>query len=334
MYSIDPHPVRTSGFPPAAAEATDRELLVRFAERRDERAFAVLVSRYGGLVRGAGLRTAGQSADAEDAVQAAFLALAKHAARLTDRMGPDQRLGGWLYRVAVNAVLQQKRRAKSRGRREASFAADGIPRDANPADACASADTLALLDEELAGLPRRYRDPLILCHLEGRTQREAAAALGLTYGTFRRRLDDARDLLRGRLTRRGVAPAGTLFAAWSAASVATAAAVRPDEAVLIAADVARGLPPRHVLAPRVAAPSARPIPGASFPGWFGVVRGGKILSSAASVAVAVLAVIGLFDLLSSFTDGSPDPSERAEPAVAAGAGVHRPPESGRSPGVM
>ncbi len=63
---------------------------------------------------------------------------------------------------------------------------------------------MQIFDEELTRLPDHYRAPLILCYLEGETQDEAARRLGWTLGTFRGRLERARDKLRERLTRRGI----------------------------------------------------------------------------------------------------------------------------------
>jgi WD40 repeat protein len=69
-----------------------------------------------------------------------------------------------------------------------------------------------VLDEELRRLPEKYRAPLLLCCLEGGTGEWAARQLGWSLRTLRRRLRQGRDLLRDRLTRRGVAVPGALLA--------------------------------------------------------------------------------------------------------------------------
>ena len=101
---------------------------------------------------------------------------------------------------------RQMRRAAIRRARHESLAADA--RRYEPADnALDLADQFRVLDEELARLPDRLRDPVVLCLLQGRTQDEAAAELGRDARTLRRRLERAKQVLRARLERRGVVPA-------------------------------------------------------------------------------------------------------------------------------
>ena len=295
--------------PVPLADLPDRELLVRFAERRDEAAFAVLVERYGPLVLAAGRRAAGggraAGPDADDAMQATFLSLARHAQKLVDRMGPDRTLGGWLYRVAVNAVLQAKRGETARRRRERAVARDA-DRSA-PARSAARvelAESVGALEEELAGLPPAERGAVVLCHLRGRTQRQAAAELGVPFGTFRRRLDRGRARLRGRLEARGVTAGAAVLLAGLADAAAAAAAevVHPAEALAVAADCARRLPPPHVL------PTRLPGAAADVGGRWVALGWEPVLTGAAGLAVAVLAAVGLVDLLGGGFADAPDPA--------------------------
>ena len=66
-------------------------------------------------------------------------------------------------------------------------------------------DELArVLHEEIDRLPERYRAPVVLCDLEGRTHEQAARHLGWPVGTVKSRLSRGRERLRERLVRRGL----------------------------------------------------------------------------------------------------------------------------------
>jgi RNA polymerase sigma factor (sigma-70 family) len=217
-----------------AAEHTgqmpDGELLERFATRREEAAFTALVRRHGPLVLGVCRRVLHDRHDAEDAFQAAFLALARHAGAV----GRRGSVGGWLHRVAFRAAVKARDRALKREeherRAEQRTAAD-------PLAELTGRELLALLDAELQRLPGVYREPLVLCYLEGRTRDEAARALGCSLGTLKRRLERAREALRARLTARGVALPAALLAA--ALAPETGSAIVPAALAAAAVRAAR-----------------------------------------------------------------------------------------------
>src|SRR5262249_58725435 len=94
-------------------------------------------------------------------------------------------------------------------------------------DGLSAEELLAVLDAELGKLPDRWRLPLILCYLEGRTQEESAGQLGWSTSTLRRRLDEARAALGRRLTRRGVVWSAALSAALLSDCVGSAAPAPP-----------------------------------------------------------------------------------------------------------
>ncbi len=195
--------------PQIDSETTDAYLLGEFVTAQDEAAFAALVTRHGGLVRGVCRRIVMDPATADDAFQHTFLSLAQHAEMLLRSVAPTASLGSWLYRVAVNASLQLKRKARSRRRTESQFAEER-PNADSPSEPWN--EVLPALDEEISALPGQHRSAVVKCHLEGKTQQDAAKELGITYATLRRRLKEARGMLRSRLTERGFAKNGFLLA--------------------------------------------------------------------------------------------------------------------------
>jgi RNA polymerase sigma factor (sigma-70 family) len=140
-----------------------------------------------------------QEQDVEDAFQAAFLVLAQKLRSVRKHAS----LGSWLHGVAHRVALKARARAATRRRHERRQAASLVV----PADEVTWRELRLALDAELAQLPDRWRLPLVLCYLEGRTQDEAAGQLSWSKITLRRRLEEAREALAQCLARRGVGPA-------------------------------------------------------------------------------------------------------------------------------
>lgn len=177
---------------------TDADLLGQFAAGRDPAAFAALVRRHGPAVLGVCRRVLRDRHDAEEAFQMTFLALARRAAELRD----PTRVGSWLYGVAVRTAQKVRSLAARRAARETPNADLDPP--GRPAPDPDWPAVLAALDEEMVALPEKYRAPLVLCYLEGLTNEDAARRLGWPPGSMSYRLARGRELLRRRLTGRGV----------------------------------------------------------------------------------------------------------------------------------
>jgi RNA polymerase sigma factor (sigma-70 family) len=191
------------------ADRSDSHLLQQFVARRDEGAFTALLRRHGPLVLGVCRQVLRDVHDAEDVFQATFLVLARKAASIR----AHEALGAWLYRVALN--LARTARAGTAQRRTWERRTATMP-SARSAEESLSSDWQPLLHEEVNRLPEKYRVPVVLCYLEGRTHAQAARQLGWPVGTVKGRLARARNLLRTRLARRGVAlSAGGLAGVWS-----------------------------------------------------------------------------------------------------------------------
>ena len=188
------HVVRRGG----DLELSDGQLLTQFATRHDEAAFAELVCRHGPMVVGVCRRVLGNAHDAEDACQVAFLILARKAAGAVRQ----QTIAGWLHAVAYHVALRERARRRRRQRQERQ--AEMVPPEPTMTDLDRH-DLRQVLDEELRRLPQKYRTPLVLCYLEGRSNEEVARTLACPVSTLAWRLGRGRVLLRGRLLRRGLA---------------------------------------------------------------------------------------------------------------------------------
>ena len=202
-------------------DLTDGQLLERFATDRGdsaEQAFAVLVDRHGPMVLRVCRSVLNNPHDTQDAFQATFLVLVRKARGLWVR----DSLGPWLHQVAYRTA-SCARSAAARRRRHERRAAISI--DAARAE---SLDELeGVLHEEINRLPERYRAPVVVCDLEGRTHDQAARHLGWPVGTVKSRLSRGRERLRDRLLRRGLTPDAGLIASalsfdGSVASISTA----------------------------------------------------------------------------------------------------------------
>jgi RNA polymerase sigma factor (sigma-70 family) len=201
------------------ARATDGELLARFVARRDEEAFAALLSKHGPMVLGVGRRVLGHEQDAEDVYQATFLVLARKAGSVRKR----DAVASWLHGVAHRLALKARGQAASRRAHERNAAGmraevDGTPR--------AWLDFEAALDGALLRLPEQHRAALILCYLEGLSHEEAARRLGCAVGTVGSWVARGRNQLRAALAGQGIA-----LTAGALATALVAGGAAPNEAL-------------------------------------------------------------------------------------------------------
>jgi RNA polymerase sigma factor (sigma-70 family) len=204
-----------------AEQVSDAILIERFVNDREESAFVALVRRHGPLVEGTCRRVLRNEHDVEDVFQATFLVLARKAAAMVWQ----DSVGGWLCAVAHRLALSARSDASRLRGRETSITAltrgsedhgvRDLPEEFHPSTDSAGEverrDLRRVLDDELLLLPEKYRAPVVLCYLEGRTHEEAALHLGWPAGSISRRLERARALLRRRLTERGVSLVIGLF---------------------------------------------------------------------------------------------------------------------------
>src|SRR5262245_46911221 len=191
--------MRQLGSAVTAIEFTDdHEQLRRFIASGDSTAFEVLVWRHAPMVLGLCRRMLRNTQDAEDAFQAVFLTLSRKAASIRRR----QSLGAWLHQVAYRMALRQQTRQRRRPLLP-------LPDDTiDPGITTAGNDSAELkivLDAEIARLTDRLRVPFVLRYLNGWPVEQVAQELRVPKGTILSRLARARERLRVRLERRGLA---------------------------------------------------------------------------------------------------------------------------------
>ncbi len=202
------------------SEPTDECLLRDYLVSQDAGAFAAIMRRHGGMVSGVCRRVLGREQDVEDAFQATFLVLLRKAPSLSK----PNLLGNWLYGVAYR-ISSKIRSANIRQRTREARVVDLPAPLAN--DDASWRDLRPVFDDELQRLPERYRRPIVLFYLEGKSAAEVATALGLPRGTVLSQLARAREQLRIRLSRRNLALSVGVFASLLERTSSSDAAV-PD----------------------------------------------------------------------------------------------------------
>jgi len=174
--------------------SSDRALIQKWTTRRDADAFAEIVSRYSGMVHATCLRILRNSSEAEEVAQECFLKLATGGAAIRSS------LGGWLHKLATDRSLNRIRADKRRQMRESRFAA----RAAGSAEPSWD-DVQSYVDEVIAALPEKLREPLIGHFLQGRTYDEIAKRLCIPRSTAASRVQRGIEVVRKSLKKRGIA---------------------------------------------------------------------------------------------------------------------------------
>jgi RNA polymerase sigma factor (sigma-70 family) len=191
----------------AAGDLSDSDLLRRFlgGQVDDSRAaLSTLVDRHGPMVLRACRHVLGDPHDAQDAFQATFLVLVRKARSVRNA----DSVAGWLHGVALRVSLRARadaarRRASERRSMALKSTQSGAEENGSP--------SWIDLHEEVARLPGRYREPVVLCYFEGLSTEAAALRIGCPRGTVLSRLSRARERLRASLTRRGLVPSAALL---------------------------------------------------------------------------------------------------------------------------
>ncbi|HEY7945323.1 MAG TPA: RNA polymerase sigma factor [Casimicrobiaceae bacterium] len=196
----------------AAADAPDDAELARRIGRRDESAFVLLMRRHNQMLYRISRSILRDDADAEDAVQEAYLAAFRG---ITGFRG-GSRLSTWLARIVINESygrLRKRKRAgvvlpfdpqldpRMLGERDAEEGDMTDTRSEQPDDAAMRAEVRRLLESKIDALPDQFRTAFILREVEEMSVEEAAACLDVPAATVRSRAFRARALLREAMAR-------------------------------------------------------------------------------------------------------------------------------------
>ncbi len=178
-------------------QKTDKSLTDEARRAEEEQALAALVSQYAPTLYRVAYSVLRNAADAEDAVQEAFLRVLRHRETLGEVR--DQRV--WLIRIVWNVVLDRKRRMKTRPETDdvvelaRVLPAEGLSADERVAAAQHHAHVLACVEQ----LPAKERQVMMLSAFEELSSVEIAAVIGITESSVRSRLFRARNLMAGLL---------------------------------------------------------------------------------------------------------------------------------------
>ena len=167
--------------------------VVREDQAASQAAIAALVKQYAGTMYRVAFSVLRNSADAEDAVQEAYLRVLRHSSQLAELR--DARV--WLIRIVWNVVLDRKRRTKTRpetddlAEMERVLPAGGLTADEHVAAGQHRATVLHAVDQ----LPAKEREVLVLSAFEELSSVEIAQVLNTTESTVRSRLFRARQMM-------------------------------------------------------------------------------------------------------------------------------------------
>jgi RNA polymerase sigma factor (sigma-70 family) len=177
---------------------SDGDLVSRYLDGGDEKAFEALMKRHGPMVWGVCRVFLHNDADVEDAFQATFIVLMRRA----NTISPRSKVGKWLYGVASNKAVRARDILAKRRAREVLVAQ--VPEKVGKEAPDPWADLKPLLDRELNAIPPKYKVPIDLFYLEGLTRKETAIRLGWPEGSVAWRISKGRKMLARRLTNRGI----------------------------------------------------------------------------------------------------------------------------------
>src|SRR6185369_14057673 len=199
------------GFAPAMpqevlADPTSDHALLEATRTGNEDAFAELVSRYRNQITSYIYRMTNDYDGAVDLAQETFVRLY----RAVDRYQTSHAFSTYLYRIATNLAISELRKRKRRKlvsltgffqTSDRGEAREFDPADERPLVDCelVATERRQAVQRAISTLPEKYRAPLILRDVEGRSYEEIARILETSEGTVKSRISRARGFLREKM---------------------------------------------------------------------------------------------------------------------------------------
>jgi len=174
--------------------------LVRKAKAGDTAAFAEIIRRYQNLVFATALQILRDPVLAEDAAQEAFVT----AFRSLPSLRTESSFPPWLRKIARNLALAARKEQRRFGALEEAGVLLSPPADAGPEAERERREADAFGEEVrriVSSLSETLRFPVMLCHIDDLSTRDAARFLGITEGALRKRLHDGKKKLQDRIVR-------------------------------------------------------------------------------------------------------------------------------------
>lgn len=186
-----------------ASSPPDDFPLVEHVLAGDRTAFETLVRRHERRVFRVALAVLGNTEDAEEAMQDAFLKAFRH----LDQFRKEARFSTWLTRIAVNQAIEKRKTRKNYVPLDEAETVDAAfqpkryePWRSNPEEQYGKQEIHQMVERAIASLPDIYREAFVLRDIEGLTAEEAAGALGATVAALKSRLLRARLMMRETLS--------------------------------------------------------------------------------------------------------------------------------------
>ena len=199
-------------------------LLRRFADRNDQHAFAEIVQRQAGWMRGTALRMTGDDTAADEILQDAFALLAKNLPRCES----DAALLAWLHRTVVFTARNHLAKERRRARKLTTYQMEQHTGESRDQEAA-----LRDLDTVISQLPEQDRQFIIARYMKSLAWEEMGRTFGCSAEAVRKRVSRILDRLGSMLRRRGIAlPAGALLGVVASQSCA---AMSASQSIAVAA---------------------------------------------------------------------------------------------------